>query len=81
MGGEGGARVPVPLAVATAAAGAPGYDYGLTPAPGTAHSRGGLRDFGVEESWEDGDRVVKGAPRWVFQQVERLVSALRGSGV
>ena len=22
----------------------------------------GLRDFNVEESWEDGDRVVKGTP-------------------
>ena len=27
--------------------------------------KGGLRDYNVEESWEDGDRVVKGASRWV----------------
>ena len=27
--------------------------------------RNGLREFNVQESWEDGDRVVKGASRWV----------------
>ena len=41
----------------------------------------GLRTFSVEEEWEDGDRVVKGASRWVSPQVERVVSALRGAGV
>ena len=35
----------------------------------------------VEDSWEDGDRVVKGASRWVSPQVERVVSALWGVGV
>ena len=43
--------------------------------------RNGLRDFNVEESWEDEDRVVKGASRWVSEQVEHLVAALRGAGV
>ena len=43
--------------------------------------RSGLRDFNMEESWEDGDRVVEGASRWVSQRVERLVSALRRAGV
>ena len=43
--------------------------------------RDGLRDFNVEESSEDGDRVMTGASRWVSRQVERLVSALRGAGL
>ena len=43
--------------------------------------RGGLRDFSVEESWEDGDRVVKGASRLVSWKAECLVCALRGAGV
>ena len=39
--------------------------------------RDGLR----EESCEDGDSVVRGASRWVSQQVERLATTLRGAGV
>ena len=39
-----------------------------------------LRDFNAEESWEHGDMVVKGASRCV-SQLERLVWALRGTGV
>ena len=42
--------------------------------------RDGLRDFNVEESPEDGYRVVKGASRWVSQQAERPVSAPVGGG-
>ena len=40
-----------------------------------------LRAFIVEESWEDGPRMVKGSSRWVSHRVERIVSALRGAGV
>ena len=43
--------------------------------------RGGLQDFDVEREWQDGDRVVRGATRWVSQQVQRIVQALRGAGV
>ena len=43
--------------------------------------RGGLQDFDVEQEWQDGDRVVRGATRWVSQQVQRIVQALRGAGV
>ena len=32
-----------------------------------------VQGFNVEEGWEDGERVVKRASRWVSQQVERLV--------
>ena len=42
---------------------------------------GGLQDFDVEQEWQDGDRVVRGATRWVSQQVQRIVQALRGAGV
>ena len=42
---------------------------------------GGLQDFDVEREWQDGDRVVRGATRWVSQQVQRIVQALRGAGV
>ena len=35
----------------------------------------------MEEGWDDGDPVVQGASRWVSQQAERLVAALRGAGV
>ena len=42
--------------------------------------RGGLQDFDVEGEWQDGDRVVRGATRWVSQQVQRIVQALRGAG-
>ena len=45
------------------------------------YSRDGLKGFSVEEGWEDGDRVVKGASRWVSQQVGRLFSTLRGAWV
>ena len=31
--------------------------------------REGLRDFDVERGWQDGERVVRGASRWVSQQV------------
>ena len=41
----------------------------------------GLQTFSVEDEWEYGDRVVKGASRWVSPQVERVMSALRGAGV
>ena len=43
--------------------------------------REGLRDFDVEREWQDGDKVVRGATRWVSQQVQRIVQALRGAGV
>ena len=43
--------------------------------------REGLRDFDVEREWQDGERVVRGATRWVSQQVQRIVQALRGAGV
>ena len=43
--------------------------------------REGLRDFDVEREWQDGERVVRGASRWVSQQVQRIVQALRGAGV
>ena len=43
--------------------------------------REGLRDFDVDREWQDGDRVVRGATRWVSQQVQRIVQALRGAGV
>ena len=43
--------------------------------------RGGLQDFDVEREWQDGERVVRGATRWVSQQVQRIVQALRGAGV
>ena len=43
--------------------------------------RGGLQDFDVEREWQDGDRAVRGATRWVLQQVQRIVQALRGAGV
>ena len=42
---------------------------------------GGLQDFDVEREWQDGDRVVRGATRWVSQQVQRIVQAMRGAGV
>ena len=43
--------------------------------------REGLRDFDVEPEWQDGERVIRGASRWVSQQVQRIVQALRGAGV
>ena len=43
--------------------------------------RGGLRDFDVELEWQDGERVVRGASRWVSRHVQRIVQALRGAGV
>ena len=43
--------------------------------------RGGLQDFDVEREWQDGERVVRGASRWVSQHVQRIVQALRGAGV
>ena len=43
--------------------------------------RGGLQDFDVEREWQDGDRVVRGATRWVSQQVQRILQALSGAGV
>ena len=42
--------------------------------------RGGLRDFDVEREWQDGERVVRGASRWVSPHVQRIVQALRGGG-
>ena len=42
--------------------------------------REGLRDFDVEREWQDGERVIRGASRWVSQQVRRIVQALRGRG-
>ena len=43
--------------------------------------REGLRDFDVEREWQVGERVIRGASRWVSQQVQRIVQALRGAGV
>ena len=43
--------------------------------------RGGLRDFDVEREWRDRERVVRGASRWVSQQVQWILQALRGAGV
>ena len=37
----------------------------------------GLQTFCVQDEWEDRDRVVKWASRWVSRQVERVVSAPR----
>ena len=40
-----------------------------------------LRDFSVEESWEDGDRVVRGASRWVSQHVATACAVVWVVGV
>ena len=53
----------------------------LWDAPVPPFYRAGLRDFDVECGWQDGERVVRGACRWVSQHVQRIVQALRGARV